>query len=105
MARHRRGAHVKPPETPRHVRVLRDGAELAEAEERAAESQRRLRERLDARAAREAWMVERSEQRLPWRRFLRAGAREGAPQGGRSSGEEEAATWRHPDGSSRSPAA
>lgn len=40
------------------VRVLRDEAELASASERAAEGERRLRARLEARAARDAWTAE-----------------------------------------------
>jgi hypothetical protein len=43
------------------VRVLHGDAELAAAAERAAESQRRLQARLEARAARDAWMAQRKE--------------------------------------------
>lgn len=58
------------------IRILRDDAELAEASARAAESARRLRERLDARAAREAWTAEHPEQLAAWLRFVK-GASEG----------------------------
>lgn len=37
-----------------HMRVLRDADELAQAEQRAADGERRLRARLEARAARDA---------------------------------------------------
>lgn len=52
---------------PRTVRVLRDEGELAEAVARAEESARRLHERLAARAARDEWMAEHSEERSAWR--------------------------------------
>lgn len=54
----------------RHVRVLRDDAELAEALARAAESDRRLRDRLETRAAHEAWMVEQRQLGAGWLRFV-----------------------------------
>lgn len=60
-----------------HMRVLRGPAELAEAEERAAEGQRRLRAQLDARAAHEARTAERHVADAPELRTLlrlRAGA-------------------------------
>lgn len=41
--------------------VLRDPDELARAAERAAEGERRLQARLDARAARDAWTAERGD--------------------------------------------
>jgi len=46
---------VVPPGPPPTVRVLHGDAELAAAAERAAEGQRRLQARLEARAARDAW--------------------------------------------------
>ncbi|HEY5244357.1 MAG TPA: hypothetical protein VIJ60_01715 [Acidimicrobiales bacterium] len=50
-----------PPAPPPTVRVLRDDQELAAAAERAAEGQRRLQVRLEARAARDEWMAERRQ--------------------------------------------
>ena len=50
-----------PPAPPPTVRVLHDDEELAAAAERAAEGQRRLQVRLEARAARDAWMAERRQ--------------------------------------------
>jgi len=47
-----------PPAPPPTVRVLHGDAELAAAAERAAEGERRLRARLDARAARDAWTAQ-----------------------------------------------
>jgi len=47
------------PEPPRrNVRVLRGEGELAEAAARAQEGARRLQDRLDARAAKDAWTLE-----------------------------------------------
>lgn len=50
----------------RYVRVLRDPAELAEASARAAEGERRLRDRLQARAARDAWMRDNPGELVSW---------------------------------------
>lgn len=50
-----------PPSAPPTVRVLHGDAELAAATERAAEGQRRLEARLEARAARDAWTAQRKE--------------------------------------------
>ncbi len=58
-----------PPRT--NVRILKDDEELAAAVARAAEGARRLDDRLAARAARDAWMVEHTEQRVSWLRFVR----------------------------------
>jgi hypothetical protein len=56
---------------PTNVRILHSDAELAAAIARAAESARRLNDRLAARAARDAWMAEHSDQRVGWRQFVR----------------------------------
>lgn len=53
------------------VRVLHGEEELAEAVARAAEGARRLHDRLEARAARDAWMAEHPERRVTWLRILR----------------------------------
>lgn len=59
MLRHPREPQLRPPPpVVRTVRVLRSEAELAEASARAAVHARRLEERLEARAARDAWMAE-----------------------------------------------
>ncbi|MDA8311967.1 MAG: hypothetical protein M0Z46_15440 [Actinomycetota bacterium] len=74
---------------PTNVRVLRSDEELTEAIARAEDGASRLRDRLAARAARDAWMVEHAEQRLGWRRFVRAHeeglSRPPTPSAGRSS--------------------
>lgn len=54
-----------PPGPPPTVRVLRGDAELAAAAERAAEGQRRLQARLEARAARDAWTAQRKQAGVP----------------------------------------
>lgn len=54
-----------------NVRVLHGDEELAEAVARAAVSAKRLHDRLAARAARDAWMAEHTEQRIGWLRFVR----------------------------------
>jgi hypothetical protein len=60
--RHKSQSGPPVPPAPRPtVRVLRDDDELAAAAERAAEGQRRLQDRLEARAARDAWMAERRQ--------------------------------------------
>lgn len=53
-----------------HMRVLRDPTELAQAAERAADGERRLRARLDARAARDAWSAERRARTVETTRFV-----------------------------------
>src|SRR5579862_3216290 len=58
----------------RTVRVLRGEQELEAAVARAAEGARRLHDRLAARAARDAWMVEHNEQRVAWLRFVKGEA-------------------------------
>ena len=63
---------------PSNVRILEGDEELAVAVARAADGARRLDDRLAARAARDAWMVEHTEQRVGWLRFVRA-ATEDAP--------------------------
>ncbi len=72
---------------PTNVRVLEGDEELAAAVARAAEGARRLDDRLAARAARDAWMAEHTEQRVGWVRFVReagdVGRRSGAPVRGR----------------------
>lgn len=65
------GASSLPPRT---VRVLRGEEELEAAVARAAEGARRLHDRLAARAARDAWMVEHDEQRVAWLRFVKGEA-------------------------------
>jgi len=66
----RSGAHprILPPT---NVRVLKGDEELAAAVARAAEGARRLDDRLAARAARDTWMAEHTEQRVGWVRFVR----------------------------------
>jgi hypothetical protein len=59
------------PFPPANVRVLHGDHELAEAVARAAVSAKRLDDRLAARAARDAWMAEHTEQRVGWLRFVR----------------------------------
>lgn len=58
------------------VRVLRDPAELAAANQRAADGERRLRERLEARAQRDALMARREvgdrSRTIPWPESLKA---------------------------------
>jgi hypothetical protein len=49
--------------------VLHDAAELAEAAARAADGERRLRARLDARALHDEWFAEHTEQRMRWLRL------------------------------------
>lgn len=66
------GAHARPL-PPTNVRVLKSDEELAAAVARAEEGAKRLRDRLAARAARDAWMAEHNEQRVGWKRFVRAG--------------------------------
>lgn len=55
-----------------NVRVLHSDEELAQALARAADGAKRLDERLQARAARDAWMAEHNGQALGWLRFVRA---------------------------------
>ncbi len=64
------GAHFRnlPPQ---NVRLLTNDEELAAAIARAEEGARRLRDRLAARAARDAWMAEHDGQRVGWLRFVR----------------------------------
>lgn len=69
MARNAKSMRVEPPAPRLYVRVLRDEAELAEAAARAAEGERRLRDRLDARAARDEWMRDNVTERLSWQQF------------------------------------
>ncbi len=57
-----------------NVRVLHGEEELAQAIARAAESAKRLHDRLAARAARDAWMAEHTEQGVGWLRFVRGPA-------------------------------
>ncbi|MGH8980934.1 MAG: hypothetical protein ACRDWE_07935 [Acidimicrobiales bacterium] len=63
----------------RNVRVLRGEDELAAASARAAVGARRLHERLEARAARDAWMAEHHGQALAWLGFVRGSSEERAP--------------------------
>lgn len=81
MARHRgRSVPADDAETPRkNVRVLRDEEELAEALARAAEGARRLHERLQARAARDALTAEHTGQALGWLPFARGSSEEHMP--------------------------
>jgi len=75
MARHgdRPPTPLDPRQTPRtNVRVLHGDEELAEALARAADGANRLEERLQARAAHDAWMAEHRGQALGWLRFVRA---------------------------------
>ena len=62
----------------KHVRVLHDQDQYAAALARAAEGARRLHDRLAARAARDVWTAEHTEQRVGWLRVVRADT-EGAP--------------------------
>ncbi|MGC8472515.1 MAG: hypothetical protein ACP5PM_09520 [Acidimicrobiales bacterium] len=82
----RSSAHPRPL-PPTNVRVLEGDEELAVAVARAAEGARRLDDRLAARAARDAWMAEHTEQRVGWVRFVRhaddAGPYAGVPAMGR----------------------
>lgn len=55
---------------PTNVRLLTSDAELAAAVARAEEGAKRLHDRLAARAARDEWMAEHSDQRVGWRRFV-----------------------------------
>ena len=78
------------PPAPHNVRVLHDERELAQAAERAAEGERRLRARLAARAARDEWMAEHAEAEVGWQHFA-SGRRGEAPSArpavvGRSDG-------------------
>ncbi len=57
---------------PANVRVLHGDEELAAATARAAVGARRLHDRLAARAARDAWMVEHTAQRGSWLPFARS---------------------------------
>jgi hypothetical protein len=57
------------PLLPTNVRVLHDAAELAEAAARAADGERRLRARLDARALHDEWFAEHTDQRMRWLRL------------------------------------
>ncbi len=70
-----------PPEPRPTVRVLHGEAELAEAAERAADGERRLRARLEARARHEAERDQPSSDRsvIPWADTLR-GRREMPPR-------------------------
>ncbi|MGH9083202.1 MAG: hypothetical protein ACRDY3_00385 [Acidimicrobiales bacterium] len=63
MSRWRRGHPADKIEIVPHqnVRILRDDAEMAVASERAAEGERRLQARLEARAARDTWTAERRQ--------------------------------------------
>jgi hypothetical protein len=63
---------------PTNVRILYGEDELAEAIARAAESAKRLHDRLAARAARDAWMAEHTAQGVGWLRFVR-GPAQGKP--------------------------
>lgn len=65
-----------PVEAPHTVRVLHDESELAAAEERAREGARRLQDRLDSRAAKDAWMAGLSTSVIGWQRLLRPDAAE-----------------------------
>lgn len=69
----RSSAH-SPTLPPTNVRVLHGEQELAEAIARAAESAKKLHDRLVNRAARDASMAERAEQRVGWLRFARGAA-------------------------------
>lgn len=62
-----------PIKAPSTVRVLHGESELAAAVERARDGARRLQDRLDARAAREAWMAGLPARAVEWRRFSRTG--------------------------------
>lgn len=78
MARHldRPTVPVDDLQMPRtNVRVLHGEEELTEALVRAADGAKRLHERLQARAARDAWMAEHNGQALGWLRFV-SGTRE-----------------------------
>jgi len=59
---------------PTNVRILYGEKELAEAIARAAESAKRLHDRLAARAAHDAWMAEHNAQGVGWLRFVRGPA-------------------------------
>lgn len=63
----------------KNCRILHGEEELAEAAARAAEGARRLDERLQARAARDAWMAEHTGQALAWLRFVRGPSEERMP--------------------------
>lgn len=73
MARHREGIDSESRSIPlTNVRVLRGEDELAAAVARAEEGARRLHDRLAARAARDTWMAEHTQQRVQWLRFVRS---------------------------------
>lgn len=63
------GMPLPPPLLPTNVRVLHDAAELAAAAARAADGERRLRARLDARALHDEWLAEHTDQRTRWLRL------------------------------------
>ncbi|MGH2927311.1 MAG: hypothetical protein ACRDL8_03825, partial [Solirubrobacteraceae bacterium] len=80
-----------------NVRVLHGDEELAAAQALAAQSARRLHDRLAVRAARDAWVAEHAEQRVGWLRFAGVppeGAHEviAAAQGEREPSPQESAT-------------
>lgn len=89
MALHRKRSRTvaSPPVTRSSVRVLRGESELAEAAARAEEGARRLKDRLDARAAKDSRLSDDTGKRLGWREFAKgagANASDGR-DGGRSA--------------------
>lgn len=63
----------------KNVRVLRGEEELAQALARAAEGARRLQERLHARAMRDEWTAEHTDEAVGWLRFVRRSSEQHAP--------------------------
>ncbi|HVC15020.1 MAG TPA: hypothetical protein VND62_09200 [Acidimicrobiales bacterium] len=90
--RERSGAHPQAL-PPTNARVLTSDEELAAAVARAQEGAKRLHDRLAARAARDAWMAEHTEQRVGWLRFAggTAGPAPLATPGGPRPGKHPAA--------------